>query len=106
MNSHALAVLEFPRVLDVVAGHATSDLGAARIRALIPLSDRQWLESEHARVAAMRAAIVGDEPWRPEPIPDLTGPLTRLRVVGALWTGAELVTLSRSATCLRNVRGR
>ncbi|HVX40176.1 MAG TPA: endonuclease MutS2 [Gemmatimonadaceae bacterium] len=101
MNSHALTVLEFARVLDVVAGHATSDLGAARVRALTPQGDRAWLESEHARVAAMRAAIGGDEPWRPAPIPDLTGPLTRLRVVGALWTGAELTA---GATLLRSSR--
>ena len=36
MNSHALSVLEFPRVLEVVAGFATSDLGAKRLRALAP----------------------------------------------------------------------
>ena len=29
---HALAVLEFPRVLDVVAGYAHAELGAARVR--------------------------------------------------------------------------
>src|SRR5581483_12039924 len=101
MNSHALAVLEFPRVLDVVASYATSDLGAARIRALSPQADAPWLESEHARVAAMRAALGGDEPWRPDPIPDLTAPLTRLRVIGALWTGTELVA---GATLLRSSR--
>ncbi len=101
MNSHALAVLEFPRVLDVVAGHATSDLGAARIRALTPQADRSWLESEHARVAAVRAAAAGDDPWRPDPIPDLTSPLTRLRVIGAAWTGVELMA---GATLLRSSR--
>ena len=37
----------------------------------------------------MRAALHGDEPWRPEPIPDLTEPLARLRVVGSLWNGAR-----------------
>ena len=39
VNPHALAVLEFPRVLDVVAGFATSTLGAARVRALTPSTD-------------------------------------------------------------------
>ena len=47
MNSHALSVLEFPRVLDVVAGFATSDLGAdARPRA------RPDDRSAHARPRA------------------------------------------------------
>jgi DNA mismatch repair protein MutS2 len=101
VNAHALSVLELPRALDVVAGHTTSDLGAARVRALTPTTDRAWLEREHARVAAMRAAIQGDEAWRPDPIPDLSGPLTRLRVVGSVWNGVELMA---AATLLRSAR--
>ncbi|MEP6493774.1 MAG: endonuclease MutS2 [bacterium] len=101
MNAHALSVLELPRVLDVVAGFATSDLGAKRIRALAPTTEADRLEREHARVAAVRAAILGDDPWRPDPIPDLTGPLARLRVLGSLWTGAELFA---GATLLRSSR--
>lgn len=101
MNAHALGVLELPRVLDVVAGHTTSNLGAARVRELAPTTDREWLEREHARVAAMRAAIQGDEPWRPDPIPDLAAPLTRLRVIGSVWSGTELFA---AATLLRSSR--
>jgi DNA mismatch repair protein MutS2 len=101
VNAHALSVLELPRALDVVAGHTTSDLGAARVRALTPTTDREWLDREHARVAAMRAALQGDEPWRPDPIPDLSAPLTRLRVIGSLWNGVEL---NAAATLLRSAR--
>ena len=71
MNAHALSVLEFPRVLDVVAGLPRRRSAATRVRALEPTTDATWLEREHARVAAMRAAIEGDEPWHPDPIPDL-----------------------------------
>ncbi len=88
-------------MLDVVAGFASSDLGAARVRELSPVVDLGFLESEHARVAAMRTAIQGDEPWSPGPIPDLSGALTRLRVVGSLWTGVELIG---AATLLRTSR--
>ena len=101
MNVHALAVLEFPRILDVVAGFATSDLGNARVRGLAPTTDVAWLDREHARVAAMRAASLGDQPWHPDPIPDLSGALTRLRVAGSSWTGAELLA---AATLLRSSR--
>lgn len=101
MNAHALSILEFPRVLDVVAGFASSDLGAAAVRALQPTTDLRWLESEHVRVAAMRAALQGDDPWTPGPIPDLTGALTRLRVIGSLWSGVELMG---AATLLRTSR--
>ena len=100
MNTHALQVLEFPRVLDVVASRATSEAGAQSVRALAPSTDRAWLDREHARVAAVRSLIVGDEPWHPEPTPDLTGALGRLRVIGLAWNGVELLgagTLLRSS---------
>lgn len=101
MNAHALAVLEFARALDVVAGLASTGLGAERVRGLSPSTDIEWLEREHARVAAVRSVIQGDEPWRPEPIPDIRGPLVRLRVVGSLWNGVELLG---AATLLRSSR--
>ena len=56
MNSHALAVLEFPRVLALVAGRATRARRGARAGAA-PSTDRAWIEREHARVAAMRALV-------------------------------------------------
>ncbi len=101
MNQHALNILELPRVLDVVAGFATSELGAERVRSLSPKADAPWLEREHARVAAMRAALQGDDPWTPGPTPDLSAPLTRLRVIGSMWSGAELIA---GATLLRTSR--
>lgn len=90
MNTHALAVLEFPRVLDLVAGRAASALGAARVRALVPRTDRAWLDAEHARVAAVRALRGGESAWHPEPVPDVTAALARLRVAGSRWTAEEI----------------
>jgi DNA mismatch repair protein MutS2 len=101
VNPHALAVLEFPRVLDVVAGFATSSLGVVRVRAMAPSTDIGRLDAEHARVAAMRAALLGDDPWHPDPTPDLSGSLARLRVAGSSWSGAELCS---GATLLRSSR--
>ena len=100
MNTHALQVLEFPRVLDLVAQRATSEAGMERVRALAPTVDRAWLDREHARVAAVRSLISGDQPWYPEPVPALAAPLARLRVIGLAWSGAELLgagTLLRSS---------
>ena len=82
MNAHALAVLEFPRVLDVVADRASSALGAARVRALAA-AHRPRVRSAPStrRVAAMRALVASGEPaGRPSPCPTSTEPLARLRV--------------------------
>ena len=100
MNTHALAVLEFPRVLALVAERASSDLGAERVRSLAPTSDIAALEREHARVAAMRSMVSGEAGWRPEAIPAIEPALDRLRIAGAPWSGSEALgglTLLRSS---------
>src|SRR5258705_4677337 len=101
MNAHALALLEFPRLLELVAARAASAPGAARVRALVPSSDLPRLDEEHRRVAAVRALLGGDPAWSPEPVPELTGPINRLRVIGSVWNGLELVA---GAVLLRSAR--
>jgi DNA mismatch repair protein MutS2 len=101
VNGHALGILEYPRLLDVVAGFAASALGAARVRALVPRSDLAWLDTEHRRVGAVRGLLGGDLPWHPEPVPELEGALQRLRVSGILWTSHELLS---AAVLLRSAR--
>jgi len=101
MNSHALNVIEFPRTLALIAERATSPLGAERVSELRPVTDRDAIEREHARVAAVRALISAEEPWSLHGIPDARVALTRLRVEGASLTAAELLA---SAKLLRSSR--
>jgi len=106
VNSHALAVLELPAVLELVASRASSSPGAERVRALSPTTDTAWIRDEHERVEAARELAFGDVGWRPEPIPDLHSPLARLRLGGATWTAAELVDgalLLRSSRLTRHL---
>jgi DNA mismatch repair protein MutS2 len=111
VNAHALAVLEFQRTLDVVAGHATSAAGAAHVRELRPVDDVAEIEREHARVTAMRALVAADAPWSPEPVPDVARALARLRVAGTALPAPELLgalvllrSARRSAEALRDAR--
>jgi DNA mismatch repair protein MutS2 len=111
VNAHALAVLEFQRTLDVVAGHASSASGAAHIRALRPTDDVAGIEREHARVTAMRGLISADTPWSPEIVPDIERALPRLRVAGTALPGPELLAAlvllrssRRTAEALRDPR--
>jgi DNA mismatch repair protein MutS2 len=90
VNRHALAVLEFSRLLDEVAGRAGSEPGAARVRALRPSQDVTWIEREHARVAAVRILRNGEPPLRADAVPELSEPLDRLRVPGLAWSAESL----------------
>jgi DNA mismatch repair protein MutS2 len=101
MNAHALSILEFPRLLALVAERAASAPGAARVLALAPSADLAWLETEHRRVAAVRALVGGEPTWSPEPVPELSAAIQRLRVVGTVWTGEELAA---GAILLRSAR--
>lgn len=93
MNNHALTVLEFHRVLDVVAERATSEAGAERIRALRPTTDRAWIEREQSRVFAARSLIASEARWAPHAIPDARRALERLRVENATLAVADFVLL-------------
>lgn len=104
MNRHALAVLEFPRVLDEVASRATSAVGAERIRQFMPSTDRSWVEREHSRVAAVRALRDGDDPARPQPVPELGAALERLRVAGTAWSPAEMLGARALLSSARRTR--
>jgi DNA mismatch repair protein MutS2 len=104
VNRHALAVLEYPRVLDEVASRAASALGAERVRQLQPSTDRSWIEREHSRVAAVRALREGDDPARPQPAPELNAALERLRVEGASWVPTELLGVRLLLSSARRTR--
>jgi len=95
MNTHALNVIEFPRTLALISERATSPLGGERVRELRPLTDRGAIENEHARVAAVRSLLSGDEPWHLHGVPDARTALTRLRVEEATLVAGELLVLAK-----------
>ncbi len=91
-------------MLDEVAARASSELGAAHVRALLPVTDLVWIEREHARIAAIRSMREAEPPWRPEPVPDLRGPLDRLRITGASWHAADLLGARQLLRSARRTR--
>ena len=93
MNSHALNVIEFPRTLALISERAGSPLGAERVRELRPIVDRELIEREHARVAAVRSLVSAEEPWSLHGVPDARSALTRLRVEGASLAAADLLVI-------------
>ncbi|MFN8877536.1 MAG: endonuclease MutS2, partial [Gemmatimonadota bacterium] len=104
MNRHALQVLEFDRVLGLVADRASSAPGAARVRALQPVVERDLAERELARVAAMRALVEAESPFRLEPIPDCGAALTRLGIPGSVLEARALLDVGILLRSSRLVR--
>ena len=106
MNAHALRVIELPAALELVAGKASSSLGAERVRELEPRTDSEWLDREHSRVTGVRSLIESDVNWHPQPIPDVRPALARLRVEGASLSAIDLLSIAgvlRSSRLTREV---
>jgi DNA mismatch repair protein MutS2 len=109
MNRHALRVLQFPAVLDAVAGRASSGLGAAAVRALEPAVDGGSVARELARVDATVGLLSRTDGWAVPVIPDLRAELKRLAKPGAVWEPRTLLDGARlihSSAAARGVLGR
>ena len=102
----ALAAIEFPAALDLVAQHAVSALGAARVRALRPAVDAWLVAHELERVQQFASRLEALDDLAPEPFPDVAPSLARLRLEGAVLEGRELAQLGLVLTAARAVHGR
>jgi DNA mismatch repair protein MutS2 len=109
VNRHGLRVLQFPAVLDAVAGRASSGLGAAAVRGLEPGTDRAGIEAELERVDAAAAFLGRSEGWALPAIPDVRAELKRLAKPGAVWDARTLMDgaqLIRSSALTRGALAR
>jgi DNA mismatch repair protein MutS2 len=104
MNRHALTVLQYPEVLDLVAGYASSALGAARVRALLPADAWAWIDEELRTVDQMAGFLLRAEEWYVPPIPDLRVPLRILATEGSVWEGPALRDAGELLRSARTVR--
>ncbi|MCD6350498.1 MAG: endonuclease MutS2, partial [Armatimonadetes bacterium] len=103
MDAHSLRVLEFPKILDLLAAQASTSLGRARCLRLKPSRDRQWVERrlEETDQARQLLAERGDPPFGG--LSDLRELLDRARQVGGL-TESELLQVADTAAALGRLR--
>ena len=93
MSGHALAVLEFERVLERVSERAASPAGRRRVRALTPRSSAPEVVRELDRVRAVIRFHAERPDWGMPPVPEVEDPLRRLGVEGAVLEPLELHAL-------------
>ena len=106
MNRHALQVVQFPEALAVVAGHASSTLGAAAVRALTPSQSPGWITEELQRVDQLVGLRQRAADWHPGPIPDVGASLRLLALSGSVLSAPvlrDIGTLLRSSRLARGV---
>lgn len=103
MNPHALEVLEFDRVLEVVAGRALSPLGRERVMTLSPGVERGQIQAELARVEELARFLDQRVDWVYPEIPDALEALERLALAGSLLEPTQLYRVGRLLTASREL---
>lgn len=103
MDARTLRVLEFPKILELLAAEASTTLGAAACRALRPRSDRGWIERRLDETSEARSLLAsfGAPPFGG--LTDVRDLLERAREGGGLAEG-ELLAVADAAAALTRLR--
>ena len=101
--TQALEALEFEAVLEQVAGLAAGPLGAARVRARLPMVRQEDIQAELARVEELARLLRAGKGLVAEAVPELGSVLNRLRIMGSVLDGRELLALRQTLVAGRLV---
>jgi len=83
-------VLEFDQLRELVRGYASSPLGQARIAALQPTADREWIERQHRLTAEIRQFLKIGGRFEFTGLTDVSKLLDKARIQGAALETEEL----------------
>ena len=92
-EQHALAVLEFPAVLERIADYATSEPGRADVYALRPWREPTAVEEALASADEMVGLLLRLEQWSPPPIPGAARLVQKAGVEGAVLDVEQLASI-------------
>jgi DNA mismatch repair protein MutS2 len=95
LNRHALAVLEFRRVLEGIATRAVSEMGRTRVLELSPGTLLAPVQAELCRVGETARFLDRHRDWSMPEIPDARGGLKRLALDGSVLEPGELYSIGR-----------
>ncbi len=102
---HALEILEFPRVLERIAGLAVSEPGRRAVRELRPWRELDTVHEALATTDEMVGMLLRYEDWAPPPIPDAGRILRRLAPEGSILDVDQLPDILGLLRASRLVRG-
>jgi DNA mismatch repair protein MutS2 len=85
--------LEWPRLRELIAGHATSPLGRAWVLALEPCADRAWIDAQQQRTGEVRDLLTGGGSFEFHGLFDPTERLEQARLEGAALEAQEINAL-------------
>ncbi len=87
------AALEWPRLRETIAGHASSPLGRAWVLALEPCADLAWIETQQQRTGEIHDLLTGGGSFDFHGLFDPTEMLEQARVEGAALEAQQINAL-------------
>lgn len=100
----SLDQLEFHRVLEHIAGFASSSLGVEHLSEIAPGDDAETIRTDLRIVAELRAIVQSDENLPLDAIFDVREALAVARIGGAVLSAENLLHISSTFAALRKVR--
>jgi DNA mismatch repair protein MutS2 len=104
MNEHALRVLEYDKVRDIVAGFAASEPGRAAVASLAPEAGHEAVASLLEKTREFIRILERGESPPLDGIRDVRQPVEKLRVDGALLQPQELLDIASTLAAGRRLR--
>ena len=90
LNHTSARVLEFETLRDLIQGYASSPLGQARITALWPSVDRDWIETQHQLTSEIREYRRVGGRFEFSALLDVSETLEKSRISGAVLETTEI----------------
>jgi DNA mismatch repair protein MutS2 len=93
IDAHSIAVLEFPKVREIIAGFTLSPYGKRRIEAIHPVFDRAIIETHLRQSAQMRDIIRFEEAMPLDKTEDISELIDKSRVEGIHLDAEQLLKI-------------
>jgi len=104
MDAHAIEILEFDKVRQMLSGRAASDLGREAALFIQPETDLETVRESLALTAEMRKLVAFGEGLGLEGVKDIREPLLRLRAEGASLSARELLEVATTLAACRRAK--
>jgi DNA mismatch repair protein MutS2 len=105
MDRHTIEILEYQKVLAIVARYASTEPGEARILATRPMGDRDHIANRLAMVSETKSLREWDKSLPVSGVYDIEASISRSKIPGSVLDAGTLLRVGRSARGARIVRG-
>jgi DNA mismatch repair protein MutS2 len=104
MDRHTIEILEYDKVLALVARYASTDAGRRRLLATRPLDDRLQVVNRLTMVSESKSLSEWGKSLPVEGVYDIGGAISRSRVAGAVLDAGSLLRIGLTARAARVAR--